>query len=132
MDYSELPELPPEQEEPLFASAQPTEPDRDDTDALFAVLNLDRDCTADDIKREYKRLAALLHPDRHPLAKEAADTHFQTLNHAYEGTVPTARQSVLIHPTSALRSQEAHHLRVSGRGGAQDDVGGREQVQDGR
>lgn len=57
-----------------------------DTDELYAILNLSREATADEITRRYKQLAALLHPDRHtnPELKTAADGRFQALNRAYE------------------------------------------------
>ncbi|ORY73064.1 hypothetical protein BCR35DRAFT_293884 [Leucosporidium creatinivorum] len=75
-------------EEPFWTSAAPEEHEEDatDTEALYAVLNLPKDCSEEDIQKSYKRLAALLHPDRHPdpALKHAADSRFQELNRAFE------------------------------------------------
>ncbi|GAA6024573.1 hypothetical protein JCM10207_008657 [Rhodosporidiobolus poonsookiae] len=57
-------------------------------DRLYAVLNLDRSASQDEIQRSYRRLAAILHPDRHsardPSLKPAADARFAELQHAFE------------------------------------------------
>lgn len=47
------------EEEPLWAPSAPdeTEEDGSDTEALYAVLNLPKDCSEEDINRSYKRLA---------------------------------------------------------------------------
>ncbi|KAM0749395.1 DnaJ-domain-containing protein [Meredithblackwellia eburnea MCA 4105] len=60
--------------------------DNSERDSLYSILNLDKQATEDDIHKAYKRLAALLHPDRHldPANKQAADSSFQRLQHAYE------------------------------------------------
>ncbi|SCV69184.1 BQ2448_2204 [Microbotryum intermedium] len=77
------------QEEPVW-STQPNSDERgdeaNDAEALYAVLNLPKQCTDEEIQKQYKRLAALLHPDRHrdPALKAAADSRFQRLNHAFE------------------------------------------------
>ena len=49
---------------------------------LYAVLNLEPNCTAEDIKRSYRKIAVLVHPDRckHKKATEA----FQRVSHAYQ------------------------------------------------
>ncbi|GAA5881824.1 hypothetical protein JCM16303_006467 [Sporobolomyces ruberrimus] len=87
-------ELPWDQQEPLFGS--PANDDREDyeenpragpiPDSLYSILNLSKDCTEEEIQKSYKRLAALLHPDRHrdPALKQAADSRFQAINHAFE------------------------------------------------
>ncbi|GAA5870357.1 hypothetical protein JCM8547_006613 [Rhodosporidiobolus lusitaniae] len=59
-----------------------------DRDKLYAVLNLERNASQEDIQRAYRRLAAILHPDRHsardPSLKPAADARFAELQHAFE------------------------------------------------
>lgn len=81
-----------------------------DKDGLYAVLNLEKDCTPEEVGRSYRRLAgkllcsddgvhpelrltlssvsspALLHPDRHPSPslKAAADSRFQSISRAFE------------------------------------------------
>lgn len=46
-------------EEPFWTSAVPEEHEEDatDTEALYAVLNLPKDCSEEDIQKSYKRLA---------------------------------------------------------------------------
>ncbi|GAA5995264.1 J domain-containing protein [Rhodotorula paludigena] len=79
-----------EQSDPLFRSTDAGDEPRDlldsGHDGLYAVLNLERTCSDDDVQRAYRRLAALLHPDRHrdPALKPAADARFQHVSHAYE------------------------------------------------
>ncbi|GAA5954100.1 hypothetical protein JCM3765_005290 [Sporobolomyces pararoseus] len=92
-------EVPWDQQEPLFGSRTSgfdTEDHNDgdepqtvagpSRDSLYAILNLSKDCTEEEIQKSYKRLAALLHPDRHrdPALKKAADSRFQAINHAFE------------------------------------------------
>ncbi|GAA6008078.1 hypothetical protein JCM11491_001873 [Sporobolomyces phaffii] len=89
-------EVPWDQQEPLFGS-HPGRLDQDEfdddqprngppTDSLYSILNLSKDCTDEEVHKSYKRLAALLHPDRHrdPALKAAADSRFQAINHAFE------------------------------------------------
>lgn len=49
-------------EEPFWTSAAPEEQEEDgtDTEALYAVLNLPKDCSEEDIQKSYKRLAGEL------------------------------------------------------------------------
>ncbi|GAA6049156.1 hypothetical protein JCM3770_003282 [Rhodotorula araucariae] len=79
-----------EQSDPLFDhhdhANEPDEAADADSDALYSVLNLERTASEDDIQKAYRRLAALLHPDRHrdPALKPAADARFAQVQHAYE------------------------------------------------
>lgn len=54
---------------------------------LYAVLALDASATADDIKRAYRKLALVYHPDKHAAAaddaKAAAVLKFQQIGFAY-------------------------------------------------
>lgn len=88
-------EVPWDQQEPLFGSTANRIDDEDyedrpqsgpSPDSLYSILNLSKDCTEEEIQKSYKRLAALLHPDRHrdPALKKAADSRFQAINHAFE------------------------------------------------
>ncbi|KAI5479860.1 DnaJ family protein [Pseudohyphozyma bogoriensis] len=74
-------------EEPLWsAPASNDVEDSVDNLAYYARLNVEKDATDEEIARSYKKLAALLHPDRHPNPelKEAADRQFQELSRAFE------------------------------------------------
>ena len=52
------------------------------TKDLYEVLRVDKNCSNDDLKRSYRKLAAKVHPDRckDPKATEA----FQKVSHAYQ------------------------------------------------
>ncbi|GAA5945002.1 J domain-containing protein [Sporobolomyces koalae] len=89
IEHSTAEEVPWDRQEPLFGDTR----DRDDegaelepSDSLYSILNLARDCTPDQIKRSYVSLSRMLHPDRHrdPNLKQAADSRFQAINHAFE------------------------------------------------
>ncbi|KAL8276647.1 hypothetical protein RQP46_010915 [Phenoliferia psychrophenolica] len=89
----------PDEDEPLFSSSSsPTDDATADVgrDSLYSVLNLARDSSSDDIQKAYKRLAALLHPDRHPdpQHKDAADRAFQALQRAYEVLIDPQQRAV--------------------------------------
>ena len=53
---------------------------------FYAALNVKRDASEDDIKRAYRRLAQVAHPDKQasPALREAAARDFNRLNEAYE------------------------------------------------
>ncbi|KAF8163289.1 hypothetical protein B0H34DRAFT_650300 [Crassisporium funariophilum] len=61
-------------------------PGQEDVD-LYAVLSLQRDTNLDAIKKAYRRLALVYHPDKHATAteqaKEDASTKFQQIGFAY-------------------------------------------------
>lgn len=61
-------------------------PGEEDVD-LYAVLNLTRDATSEAIKKSYRRLALLYHPDKHTASSEQvkadASTKFQQVGFAY-------------------------------------------------
>ncbi|GAA5895456.1 hypothetical protein JCM6882_006258 [Rhodosporidiobolus microsporus] len=69
-----------------------------DRDRLYAVLNLERGATQEEIQKSYRRLAAILHPDRHsardPSLKPAADARFAELQQAFEVLSDPHRRAV--------------------------------------
>ena len=50
----------------------------------YAVLNLPRDCTTEDVKRKYKRFAQKVHPDKVLSNDEAAKKSFSLIHEAYQ------------------------------------------------
>uniref|UniRef100_A0A061QLV6 Chaperone protein dnaj 13-like n=1 Tax=Tetraselmis sp. GSL018 TaxID=582737 RepID=A0A061QLV6_9CHLO len=74
----------PEEEDGLGSSEDEVELPADSTD-LYAVLNLPRDASDDDVQRAYRTLARTFHPDKHQddNLKQDASESFARLNEAY-------------------------------------------------
>ena len=66
-------------------SAQPEE----DSGSLYAVLNVRREANEAEIKKAYRQLAQLYHPDKHsdPALKARAEASFTRLHEAYEASL---------------------------------------------
>ena len=58
----------------------------EDHDSLYAALNVPRTASAEDVKRSYRSLAQIYHPDKHtdPELKARAIASFTRLQAAYE------------------------------------------------
>jgi DnaJ-class molecular chaperone len=50
----------------------------------YQILNVNRDASAEDIKRTFRRLAMQYHPDRNPEGVHEAGEKFKEINEAYE------------------------------------------------
>ena len=50
----------------------------------YEVLGVDKNATADEIKKAYRKLAKKYHPDANPNNKEEAEAKFKEVNEAYE------------------------------------------------
>jgi curved DNA-binding protein len=50
---------------------------------LYSELGVQKNATSDDIKKAYRKLAAKLHPDRHP-GDRKAEARFKEVNRAYQ------------------------------------------------
>ena len=51
------------------------------------VLNIDKDASEKDIKKAYKQLAAIWHPDKNPKDKDYAEKKFKEISKAYEDMI---------------------------------------------
>ena len=50
----------------------------------YQILGIDQDASAEEIKKAFRRLAMLYHPDRNPENTEEAGKKFKEINEAYE------------------------------------------------
>ncbi|XP_005108749.1 dnaJ homolog subfamily C member 21 [Aplysia californica] len=50
----------------------------------YEVLGVERDASADDLKKSYRKLALKFHPDKNPANVEEATAQFRTVQQAYE------------------------------------------------
>ncbi|PWN31705.1 uncharacterized protein FA14DRAFT_151104 [Meira miltonrushii] len=80
----------------------------DDTDAYYALLNVQKDASEDEIKDAYRSLAVALHPDKHPTPdlKVAAENRFRAVQKAYEVLSDAEKRSIYDHfgPKGLTRS----------------------------
>lgn len=53
-------------------------------DDLYKILGINRNASADEIKRAYRKLALKWHPDKNPSNKEQAEKKFKEITAAYE------------------------------------------------
>ena len=56
------------------------------SDDLYAVLNVSRDASSEEVTKAYRKLAFVFHPDKHPAPdlKDGAQEAFGKLQEAYE------------------------------------------------
>ncbi len=95
-------------------------------DEFYALLNVDKSATEEQIKEAYRALAVVLHPDKHSgraeggsggvSKKSAAEQHFRRVQRAYEVLSDAERRGVYDHFGEAGLAQ---NWKVSLRGGAQ-------------
>lgn len=66
--------------------ASSTASGEDDDFSYYAILNVERDASDDDIKKAFRQLAQAYHPDKHtdPALQAHASSNFMRLQEAYE------------------------------------------------
>ena len=50
----------------------------------YDILGVDKNASAEEIKKAYRKQALEWHPDKHPDNKEAAERRFKEINEAYQ------------------------------------------------
>ncbi|EPQ31114.1 uncharacterized protein PFL1_01303 [Pseudozyma flocculosa PF-1] len=70
-----------------------------DKEGLYALLNVDKEATEEQIKDAYRSLAVVLHPDKHQDAvrKAAAESRFREVQRAYETLIDREKRAVYDH-----------------------------------
>lgn len=102
-----------EGEQPLFGSTfQSTNPrdqgpfregdieeDEEERDSLYAILNVQKDASSEEIREAYRSLAIVLHPDKHtlPELKASAENRFRAIQRAYEVLSDAEKRSIYDH-----------------------------------
>ena len=62
----------------------------------YEVLGVDKNATADEIKKAYRKLAKKYHPDANPNNKEEAEAKFKEVNEAYENLSDLKKEKCMI------------------------------------
>jgi DnaJ family protein C protein 11 len=94
--------------------------DEDDTDSFYALLNVQRDATEEQIRDSYRALAVSLHPDKHtssPELKAAAENRFRAVQRAYEVLSDAEKRGVYDHFGVQGLSRNWSMVRRSANGG---------------
>ncbi|KAI6242980.1 DnaJ-like protein subfamily C member 21 [Aphelenchoides fujianensis] len=81
----------------------------------YALLEVPRDASDDDIKRSYKKLALKWHPDKNPERKEECTAYFVLLQQAYEVlSDPQERAFYDKHRENIIRGSSAEEKKDTG------------------
>ncbi|PWN30505.1 hypothetical protein BDZ90DRAFT_248139 [Jaminaea rosea] len=88
-----------DEESPSNAAESDHEILEHETDRYYALLNVDREATPDQIREAYRSLAVALHPDKHlePRSKAAAQSRFRDIQRAYEVLSDREKRTVYDH-----------------------------------
>lgn len=75
------------------------EDDDSDTDSYYALLNVQKEASEDEIRDAYRSLAVALHPDKHisPDLKASAENRFRAVQRAYEVLSDPEKRSIYDH-----------------------------------
>jgi DnaJ family protein B protein 4 len=71
----------------------------------YNILKVNRNASEDDLKKAYKRLAMIWHPDKNPVNKTEAEAKFKRISEAYDVlSDPQKRQIYDLYGEEALKS----------------------------
>lgn len=71
----------------------------------YNILKVNRNASEDDLKKAYKRLAMIWHPDKNPVNKREAEAKFKQISEAYDVlSDPQKRQIYDLYGEEALKS----------------------------
>lgn len=71
----------------------------------YNILKVNRNASDDDLKKAYKRLARIWHPDKNPVNKTEAEAKFKRISEAYDVlSDPQKRQIYDLYGEEALKS----------------------------
>lgn len=75
------------------------EDEEEERDSFYAILNIQKDATEEEIRDAYRSLAVVLHPDKHtsPALKASAENRFRAIQRAYEVLSDGEKRSIYDH-----------------------------------
>lgn len=86
----------------------------------YNILKVNRNASEDDLRRAYRRLAMIWHPDKNPSNKREAEAKFKQISEAYDVlSDPQKRQIYDLYGEEALKSGQVPPPPASTRGGPQ-------------
>ncbi|KAK3013625.1 hypothetical protein RJ639_010251 [Escallonia herrerae] len=84
----------------------------------YNILKVNRNASDDDLKKSYRRLAMIWHPDKNPTNKREAEAKFKQISEAYDVlSDPQKRQIYDLYGEEALKSGQVPPPFSSGRPG---------------
>ncbi|CBI15287.3 unnamed protein product, partial [Vitis vinifera] len=76
----------------------------------YNILKVNRNASEDDLRRAYRRLAMIWHPDKNPSNKREAEAKFKQISEAYDVlSDPQKRQIYDLYGEEALKSGQHHN-----------------------
>ncbi|GFZ17516.1 DNAJ heat shock family protein [Actinidia rufa] len=85
----------------------------------YNILKVNRNASDDDLKKAYRRLAMIWHPDKNPSSKREAEAKFKQISEAYDVlSDPQKRQIYDLYGEEALKSGQVPPPPSAARGGA--------------
>lgn len=95
------------------------EDEEEERDSYYALLNVQKEATDDDIRDSYRLLAVALHPDKHtsPELKQSAENRFRSVQQAYEVLIDPEKRAIYDHFGARGLSQNWSLVQRSAGGG---------------
>eukprot|EP01065_Artemidia_motanka_P039458 TRINITY_DN48387_c0_g1_i1.p2 TRINITY_DN48387_c0_g1~~TRINITY_DN48387_c0_g1_i1.p2 ORF type:complete len:289 (+),score=67.17 TRINITY_DN48387_c0_g1_i1:69-935(+) len=86
------------------AGQQPAVREVQEEVCLYTELELTKDCSAEEVRGQYRKLAMKWHPDKNPDAREEAEKRFKRISAAYEVLSDPKRRE--LYDTHGLRAEQ--------------------------
>ena len=78
---------------------------------FYKTLGVNKNATADEMKKSYRKLAMKYHPDRNPDNKEA-ETKFKAIAEAYEILSDPQKKAVLSRLLNAMNKSDIFNINI--------------------
>ncbi len=84
----------------------------------YKMLGVSRDTGQDDIKKSFRRLALLYHPDRNPQNQKQAEEKFKEINEAYQVLGDAAKRQQYDYVTAMSQYMQGSVISEEGSAGS--------------